>query len=164
MNKELQQYINKADNSQNIKYFENMMNALYNKAYEYRKLRDEAVISNKDLRGKYVRLSKERDYGNPVYMHVVNQFVTNDGGRDRYQVYLEGLTFRYSDATIYLDNIWQEVDGCRQIHYDIHEFENLQVKYLTEGEFRKLYMEMVSNMVSIYEHAEKLINNKISSK
>ena len=59
MNKELQQYINKADNSQNIKYFENMMNALYNKAYEYRKLRDEAIISNKDLRGKYVRLSKE---------------------------------------------------------------------------------------------------------
>lgn len=164
MNTELQTYINKSNNSQNIKYFENMMNALYDKAYEYRKLRDEAIITNKDLRGKYVRLSKERSYDDPVYMHVFNQFVTNDGCKERYQVYLQGLTFRYSDATVYLDNIWQEVDASRQIHYDLNEFEKLHVEYLTAEEFRKLYMEMVNNMTSIYEHAEKLINAKNSSK
>lgn len=164
MNNKLQGYINKPDNSQNIKYFEKLVQETYDKAYEYRKLRDEPIITNKDLRGKYVRLSKERSYDDPVYMHVFNQFVTNDGAKDRYQVYLEGLTFRYSDATVYLDNIWQEVDACRQIHYDMNEFINLHVKYLTEEEFRELYMKMVNSMVSIYEHAEKLINDKNSSK
>ena len=164
MNKELQTYIHKPEYSSNIEYLNKLVDDAYNKAYEYKKLRDEAIVSNKDLRGKYVRLSKERNYDDPVYMHVFNQFVTNDGGKDRYQVYLEGLTFRYSDATVYLDNIWQEVDASRQIHYDIYEFENLHVEYLTEEEFRKLYMDMASNMVSIYEHAEKLINDKNSSK
>lgn len=158
MNKELQTYINKPEYSSNIEYLNKLVDDAYNKAYEYKKLRDEAIISNKDLRGKYVRLSKERSYDDPVYMHVFNQFVTNDGGR--YQVYLEGLTFRYSDATVYLDNIWQEVDAHRQIHYDIHEFENLRVEYITEDEFKSLYMEMVNNMLSIYEHAEKIINDK----
>lgn len=157
MNKNLQEYINKPDYSSNIEYLNKLVDDAYNKAYEYKKLRDEAIVSNKDLRGKYVRLSKERSYDGPTYMHVNNQFVTNDGGR--FQVYLEGFTFRYSDATVYLDNIWQETDACKQIHYDIHEFDNLHIEYITEEKFKSLYMEMVNNMISIYEHAEKLIND-----
>lgn len=62
MNKQLQNIIHKPDITGNIEYLQKLEDETYKKAYEYKTLKNELLISQRDLRGKYVRISKERSY------------------------------------------------------------------------------------------------------
>lgn len=156
MNKNLQNIIHKPDITENVEYLQKLENDAYDKAYEYKKLRNEILISQRDLRGKYVRLSKERSYDESVYIHVYEQFVTYN--KSQAKIYLNGLSFKYTDSP-YLDDIWFEFDAHKQLSYDLYDFLNLNIKELSENEFKSKYMKMINNTEKLYDKAEELIKN-----
>ena len=156
MNKQLQNILHKPDITGNIEYLQKLENETYEKAYEYKTLKNELLISQWDLRGKYVRISKERSYNNAVYIHVYEQFVTCDKHDTR--IYLNGLSFKYNDSS-YLDDIWFEFDAHKQLSYNLNEFLNLTIIELSSDEFKSKYMKMISETESLYDKSEKLIKN-----
>lgn len=156
MNKQLQNILHKPDITGNIEYLQKLENETYEKAYEYKTLKNELLISQRDLRGKYVRISKERSYNNAVYIHVYEQFVTCDKHDTR--VYLNGLSFKYNDSP-YLDDIWFEFDAHKQLSYNLNEFLNLTIIEVSADDFKSKYMKMISETESLYDKSEKLIKN-----
>ena len=92
------------------------------------------------MRGKYVRISKERSYNNAVYIHVYEQFVTCDKHDTR--IYLNGLSFKYNDSS-YLDDIWFEFDAHKQLSYNLNEFLNLTIIELSADEFKSNFGTLV---------------------
>ena len=140
MNKQLQNILHKPDITGNIEYLQKLENETYEKAYEYKTLKNELLISQRDLRGKYVRISKERSYNNAVYIHVYEQFVTCDKHDTR--IYLNGLSFKYNDSS-YLDDIWFEFDAHKQLSYNLNEFLNLTIIELSADEFKSNFGTLV---------------------
>ena len=51
MNKQLQNILHKPDITGNIEYLQKLENETYEKAYEYKTLKNELLISQRDLRG-----------------------------------------------------------------------------------------------------------------
>lgn len=155
MNKKLQNILHKPDITKNIEYLQKLENDTYDKAYEYKTLKNELLISQRDLRGMYVSILKEHSY-NRIYIHVYEQFVTCD--KHDTIVYLNGLSFKYNDSP-YLDDIWFEFDAHKQLSYSLNEFLNLTITELTADEFKSKYMEMICKTKALYDKSEKLIKN-----